>query len=91
MVRIKSKRNGGVQSRMGERFYKEIERIKDKRLRNGKSKERVSTEKITNLIVRHSSWSEIADKIIEADEKEVNEHGKGPNYRNDYMKIENEP
>ncbi len=77
MVRTKYKRNGGVQSRMGERFYKEVERIKDKRLRNGKSKERISTEKITNLIVRHSSWLEIADKIIEADEKEVNEYGKG--------------
>ena len=51
--------------------------IKDKRLRNGKSKDRVSTEKITNLIVRHSSWEQISNKIIEADEEEVNKFGKG--------------
>ena len=73
----KIKKNGGVQSRMGERFYKEVELIKDKRLRNGKSKERVSTEKITNLIVRHKLWPEIAEEIIEANEEEVKEYGKG--------------
>ena len=72
----KTKKNGGVQSRIGIRFYKEIELIKDKRLRIGKSKERVATEKITNLIVRHSSWPEIAKKLIEADEEEVTKYGK---------------
>ncbi len=77
MEQNKIKRNGGVQSRMGERFYKEVELIKDKRLRNGKSKERVSTEKITNLIVRHKLWPEIAEEIIEANEEEVKEYGKG--------------
>ncbi len=71
------KKNGGITSRMGERFHKEIETIKDKRLRNGKSKERVATEKITNLIVRHTSWPDIAQTIIEADEQEVNKFGKG--------------
>jgi len=70
-------RNGSVQSRLGERFYKEIELIKDKRLRNGKSKERVATEKITNLIVRHTSWADISEKIINAEETEVEEFGKG--------------
>ena len=73
----KTKKTGGVPSRMGERFYKEVELIKDKRLRNGKSKERLATEKITNLIVRHSSWPDIAKKIIEADEKEIKEYGNG--------------
>ena len=73
----KTERNGGVQSRMGIRFYKEIELIKDKRLRNGKSKERVATEKITNLIVRHKLWPEIAREIIEANEDEVKKYGKG--------------
>lgn len=72
----KTKKIGGVMSRIGERFYKEVELIKDKRLKNGKSKERVATEKITNLIVRHSSWPEIAKKIIESDEEEVNIYGK---------------
>ena len=65
----------GMQSRIGKRFYKEIELIKDKRLRNGNDKDRISTKVITNLIVRHSSWSEIAKKIIEADEEEVYEYG----------------
>ena len=73
----KVKRNGGVLSRMGERFYNEVERIKDERLKNGKSKDRVAIEKITNLIVRHKLWPEIAEEIIEADEEEVNKYGKG--------------
>ncbi len=73
----KTKKSGGVPSRMGERFYKEVELIKDKRLRNGKSKDRLATEKITNLKVRRSSWSDIAKKIIEADEKEIKEYGNG--------------
>lgn len=62
---------------MGERFYKEVERIKDERLANRKSKDRVATEKITNLIVRHKLWSEIAKEIIGADEKEVLKYGNG--------------
>ena len=77
MAKIKSRKNGGVQSRMGVKFYKEIEQIKDKRLRNGKSKDRVATEKITNCIIRHSSWPDIAKKIINSSEEEVNEYGKG--------------
>ena len=77
MSNNKIKKSGGVPSRMGERFYKEVELIKDKRLRNGKSKERLATEKITNLIVRHKLWPEIAKEIIEADEEEVKRYGKG--------------
>ena len=68
--------NGGVSSRVGEKFYKEITLIIDKRLLNGKSKDRVAVEKITNLIIRHNLWKEIAKKIIEADEEEVNKFGK---------------
>ena len=67
----------GKQSRIGEKFYKEVELIKDKRLRNGKSNERVATEKITNLIVRHKLWPEIAKEIIEIDKEEVDKYGKG--------------
>lgn len=67
----------GRQSKIGERFYKEIENIKDKRLRNGKSRDRVATKKITNLIVRHTLWPEISNSIIEADEQEINEYGNG--------------
>ncbi len=73
----KVKTNGGITSRMGERFHREIERIKDQRLRNGKSKDRISTEKITNCIVRHDSWGDIAEKLIQSEEEELNEFGKG--------------
>lgn len=72
----KVKKNGGIQARIGERFYKDIELIKDERLKNGKSKERVSTEKITNLITRHKLWPEISKEIIEIKESEVNKYGK---------------
>ena len=71
----KIKKIGGVMSRIGERFYKEVESIKDKRLLNGKSKERTATEKVTNLIVRHKLWPDIAKEIIEADEEEVKRYG----------------
>ncbi len=71
----KIKKNGGVMSRIGERFYKEIERIKDERLKNGKSKDRVATEKITNLIIRHKLWKDIANEMINIDEEEVEKYG----------------
>ena len=73
----KIKTNGGITSRLGEKFHKEIERIKDQRLRNGNSKDRVSTEKITNCIVRYDYWKHISNKIIEFSEEELNEYGKG--------------
>lgn len=71
----KIKKNGGVMSRIGERFYKEVERIKDEKLRNGTAKERVATEKITNLIIRHEDWKKIATRIIEANKEEVERYG----------------
>lgn len=75
IIRGKNKKHGGFPCRIGEKFHKVIEEIKDARLRNGKSKERVSTEKITNLITRHNSWKEIFLNIVEASEEEVNEYG----------------
>lgn len=69
------KRNGGVPARVGKNFNKEIIEIQDKRLRNGKSKDRVSFEKLSNLVVRHKYWKEVKEHIIQADEEEVNEHG----------------
>ncbi len=67
----------GIQARMGRKFHKEIETIKDKRLRSGKDKDRMPTKIITNLIIRHTLWSDIAKKIIEADEEEVEQYGQG--------------
>ena len=71
----KKAKNGGVQSRLGHRFCNELEKIKDAKLRNGTAKDRISTEKISNLIVRHNNWEEIKKHIIEADEREVREFG----------------
>ncbi len=67
----------GNQARIGQKFYKEVEAIKDKRLRNGKDKDRMSTKIITNLIVRHDLWADIAKKIIKADEEELKTYGQG--------------
>ncbi len=63
------------QSRIGKRFHKEVNDIKDERLRSGISKERPTTAKITNLITRHSLWKDIKKSLIKADEKEVEEFG----------------
>ena len=73
----KIKKNGGVMTRIGKRFSEAVEEIIDKKLLNGTAKERVSIEKITNLIVRCNMWPEIEKKIIEANEEEVKRYGKG--------------
>ena len=73
----KTKKSGGIMSRMGEKFYKAVETIIDKKLLNGTARERVSVEKITNLIIRHDRWPEIAEKIIKADAEEVKKYGNG--------------
>lgn len=66
-----------IQSRIGGRFHEEITKIQDARLRNGKSKDRISMEKITNVIVRHKeAWGKISKDIIEAEEEEINNYGK---------------
>ena len=67
--------NGGKHMRIGLKFHKDIEDIKDERLKNGNSKERVSTEKITNLIIKHDSWGYIRQDLIEAPEEEINQYG----------------
>jgi len=71
----KNKKNGGLPSKIGKKFHEEVERIKDARLKNGLSRDRVSTQKITNLIVRHNKWKEIFSHIVLAPEEEVNEYG----------------
>ncbi len=65
--------NKTKQARLGERFHKEIEEIKDARLRNGKSKERISTERISNLIARHNLWQKIKEDVTLAEEDLLNE------------------
>lgn len=75
MINKNKTTNGGRHSRIGDNFYKKVEAIIDTRLKNGKSKDRVSIEKITNLIVRHKAWDEIEKEIINATEEEVEKYG----------------
>lgn len=73
MINNNNNKKGGVPARIGENFHKEIEKIKDQRLLKGKSKERMSTEKITNLIVRHKeAWDIIYKDLINLEEEEIN-------------------
>jgi len=72
---VKDKKNGHVTSKIGAKFHKEINNIVDKRLKNGNSKDRVSIEKITNLIVRHKGWNDICLTIVAATEEEVDQYG----------------
>lgn len=51
-------------ARIGKDLSKEIEEIKDKRLINGKDKERISTREITNLITKHKHWKIIKEEMI---------------------------
>lgn len=68
---------GGIPARIGKKFYDEIERIKKERLLNNKSNKIVSTEKITNLIVRHKeSWEIIFNDIINIEDKDLERLGR---------------
>lgn len=69
-------KKGGKISRIGLRFFSEIEKIKDIRLKNGKSNERIATEKITNLIINHKFWRNISEDIMQAEQEEIDQYGK---------------
>ena len=66
-----------IQARIGSNFHKCIEEIKDARLRNGKSKERIPTFKITNMIIKHHGpeWKKIKNDIINASEEDIETYG----------------
>ena len=72
---MEKKKTQSHAARLGTNFFNKVEKIKDARLRNGKSKERISTEKVTNLIVKHTLWCKIEKDIINATEQEVEKHG----------------
>lgn len=69
------KQNGGKPARIGLRFDKEIEDIKVERINKRIDKEKISTEKISNLIVRNKLWPEIKKAIVTATKEEVEEYG----------------
>lgn len=52
-------------ARIGKEFNEEIEKIKDLRLVSGKDKTRVSTRKLTNLIIKHNYWDIIKKEMVE--------------------------
>jgi hypothetical protein len=64
------------QARLGENLYMSIEEIKINRIKNGKSTEKISTEKISNMIYNHKHWKEIKEKIENATEEEIEKYGK---------------
>ena len=47
------------QARIGERFNREIDQIKEKRIELGIDRKRKSTRLLTELIIRHDSWPEM--------------------------------
>ena len=65
-----------TQIRAGGIFHTEMIKIQGARLVNGKSKDKICMEKITNMIVKHNSWKEMREDIINAKEEEINKHGK---------------
>ena len=69
------KKNGYLHARIGRKFSDKIELIKDARLRKGSDHDRLSTEKISNLIVKHKSWAVISEDIINATKEEIEKHG----------------
>lgn len=69
------KRNGGVNARVGHSFKKQVEEIINERLKTGKSKDKVSLEKISNLIVNNQYWEEMKKDIINATEEQIKKHG----------------
>ena len=75
-MKDKNNKNGGQHARIGVKFFNEIEKIKDLRLRNGTSRERLSTEKITNTIISHKLWEKIKEDTIIISEEEINKYGK---------------
>jgi len=64
-------RKGGYPTRVGEKFHEEINGIMIGRIKNGKSKEKISSEKITDLIARHKDFAKIKEEILNIDDKEL--------------------
>ena len=56
-----------VTARVGENFSKEIEEIKDERLKRGIDTKRKSTRVLTNKIVTHRDWKTIKEETIKED------------------------
>lgn len=66
-------KKGGVMARVGHKFHDLIEHIQSERIVRKKSKKPVSTEKITNIMVKHKGnhLNKIAEDIINLSEEEL--------------------
>lgn len=64
------------QQRVGHKFFLEVEKIRLARIKNGLSKDKISAEKITNMIANHKLFPEIRENIEEATKEEIDEYGK---------------
>lgn len=62
--------NKNITARIGEDFSEELENIKDKRLELNIDKKRKSTRRLTNQIIKHSSWKKIKDDTIKLEKLE---------------------
>lgn len=51
-------------ARIGDKFNKEIEEIKQIRIKSGKDNKKKSTRTLTNLITKHSRWPEIKRDMV---------------------------
>ena len=52
-------------TRIDVRFNKELENIKDQRLKRNIDKKRISSNKITSLIPRHKKWEKMKEDIVD--------------------------
>lgn len=68
--------NGGKQARIGKKFHEALENIQINRIKKETSKDKISMEKITNLIIKHKSWKEINTDLINIKEEEIINYGR---------------
>lgn len=54
-----------ITARIGLDFGREIEDIKQERIKRGIDKKKKSTKKLSNLITKHKSWDKIKEDTIE--------------------------
>lgn len=60
----KTNKSGSLLARIGKYFNKEIEEIKEERLKLGMDKKKKSTRLLTNLIIKHQNWGKIKQDTI---------------------------
>ena len=67
--------NGWKQVRIGKKFHQELKRIRKSILINTDIDE-ISFEEVTNILVRHNSWTKIANDAENIKEEEIIKYAK---------------